>query len=416
MKNNIDAFNKSWFEYAAIFFLTTSLLFVYLSPYWSFEDSSRSASLIRIMLFLTSLFLIPYALLKNIKIGDQLIKAGPVNVLLSVLFLYLFISAFFVSEDYQPARRLLVLVFLFLPFVFLNLSAQFLRNIIMLVAVVIAMFAALSLINQYIQDGLPAGYRKGGLVSSGISGIASFGNTIVAAMHYAIGFTLLIFLFFTETKRVLLWLWSVLLVFVVIYIALTFARSAWVTCLVASFVVYALTFNKAKIRFYILPAFLLLALSYFASKIIGYEIGQRGLTHRDEIWINVISQIKGHWVFGHGLSTPFEPIPTLGGRVLVHNSHNVYLEIIYQTGLIGLLLYLSVLFSVIYTLFKAYLMKVYDDTSVLLLALLVSVSVVMLTELNSWIHSPNLLWMWLWAPIALSLSFERKLIKPRCNK
>jgi len=115
MKNNIDAFKKSWFEYAAIFFLTTSLLFVYLSPYWSFEDSSRSASLIRIMLFLTSLFLIPYALLKNIKIGDQLIKAGPVNVLLSVLFLYLFVSAFFVSEDYQPARRLLVLVFLFLP-------------------------------------------------------------------------------------------------------------------------------------------------------------------------------------------------------------------------------------------------------------------------------------------------------------
>lgn len=407
VENNI--LRESWLENSVIALLTISLFFIYLSPYWSFEDSSRSASLIRIMLFLTSLFLIPYALLKKIKVNGQLIKTGPVNVLLSALFLYLFVSAFFVSEDYQSARRLLVLIFLFLPFIFLNLSAQFLRNIIMLVAVVIAMFAALSLINQYIQDGLPAGYRKGGVVSSGISGIASFGNTIVAAMHYAIGFTLLIFLFFTETKRVLLWLWSVLLVFVVIYIALTFARSAWVTCLVASFVVYALTFNKAKIRFYILPAFLLLALSYFASKIIGYEIGQRGLTHRDEIWINVISQIKGHWVFGHGLSTPFEPIPTLGGRVLVHNSHNVYLEIIYQTGLIGLLLYLSVLFSVIYTLFKAYLMKVYDDTSVLVLALLVSVSVVMLTELNSWIHSPNLLWMWLWTPIALSLSFERKL-------
>lgn len=408
IKNN--TFKKVWLECSAIVLLTTSLLFIYLSPYWSFEDSARSASLIRIMLFLTSLFLIPYIFSKNTRFNKQRIKIAPVNILLSALFLYLFTNAFFISEDYQSARRLLVLVFLFLPFVFLNLSTLFVRNIIMLIAVVIAIFAAYSLINQYMQGGLPTGYRQGELVSSGKDGIASFGNTIVAAMHYAVGFTLLTFLFFTENKRVLLWLWSALLVFVVTYIALTFARSAWVACLVASFVIYALTFNKTKIRFYILPVFLLLILSYFASNFIGYEVGQRGLTYRDEIWIDVISQIKGHWIFGHGLSTPFEPIPTIGGRVLVHNSHNVYLEIIYQTGLVGLLLYLSALCAAIYTLFKAYLLKVYNDTSVLILALLVSVSVVMLTELNSWIHPPNLLWMWLWTPIAMSLSFERKLI------
>lgn len=411
MENKRNILKKNWLEYSVITLLTTSLLFIYLSPYWSFEDSSRSASLIRIMLFLTSVFLIPCIVSKSKIVNSQRIKIAPVNILLSVLFLYLFANSFFITEDLQSARRLLVLIFLFLPFVFLNLSAQFVRNIVMFISFVIAMFAAYSLINQYLQGGLPTGYRKGELVSSGINGIASFGNTIVAAMHYAIGFTILAYLFFTESRGLLLWLWAILLSFIVVYIALTFARSAWVTCLVSSLVIYSLTFNKTKVRFYVIPALLLLVLLYFVINFFGYEVGERGLTYRDETWGIIVSRMEGYWIFGYGLSTPFEPISIAGGRQIVYNAHNVYLEIVYQVGLIGLVLYLLTLCAAIYTLFKAYLLKVYSDLSILFLALLIAVSVVMLIELNSWIHTPNLLWMWLWVPIAVSLSFERKINK-----
>lgn len=410
MKNNIDIFKKAWFEYAAIFFLTTSLLFIYLSPYWSFEDSARSASLIRIMLFLTNILLVSHFLMQGRTAKQYRIKTIPLNCLLTVLFLYLFANSFLLSEDLKPVRRLLMYVFLFLPFLIIKLKTQFVRKIVMFIAVVSATLAAYSLVNQYLQGGLPTGYRLGEeLISSGTDGVASFGNTIVAAMHYAIGFTLLTYLFFTESKTLLLWAWSILLAFVALYIALTFARSAWVTCLVGALVIYALTFNKNRIRFYIVPILLLLVSLYFVMNFIDYEFGERGLTYRDEIWMNVISQIKGHWVFGYGLSTPFDIISTQDGKVLVHNSHNLYLEIIYQTGLVGLLLYLVTFFAAIYTLFKAYILKVYSDLSVLFLALLISISVTMLIEMNSWIHSPNLLWMWLWVPVAIALSFERKL-------
>lgn len=413
MTNN--TLKKSWFEFSAIALLVISVLLVYLSPYWSFEDSSRSASLIRITLFLTGLSLVVSFAAKEEIYKNWRFKLAPLNILLAVLFLYLFLNSLFLSHDLQPVRRLILLVFLFLPFVFLNLSTQFVKNIIMLIAVVIAIFAAYSLINQYLHGGLPTGYRQGELVSSGKDGIASFGNTIVAAMHYAVGFTLLTFLFFTESQRILFWLWAFLLSFIVVYIALTFARSAWVTCLVSALVIYALTFNKSKVRFYVIPALLLLILLYFVINFFGYEVGERGLTYRDETWGIIVSRMEGYWIFGYGLSTPFEPISIAGGRQIVHNAHNVYLEIVYQVGLIGLVLYLLTLCAAIYTLFKAYLLKVYSDLSILFIALLIAVSVVMLIELNSWIHSPNLLWMWLWAPIAISLSFERKLISFRSD-
>lgn len=408
MKSKVVS-NKLWIKSCAMASLVISVLLIYLSPYWSFENSSRSTSLIRIGLLLTSLFLAVFFLAKDKCFRSCRLRFSPVSKTLTVLFLYLAFNSLFLSEDLKPIRRLLLLFFLFLPFLFVQINAQVVRKLIILVAVVISAFSVLSIVNQYFQGGLPTGYRKGLLVSSGIDGVASFGNTIVAAMHYAIGFTVLLYLFFTESKRYLLWLWVILASFVALYIALTFARSAWVACLVSALVIYTLTFNKSQLRFLLIPILLFCVLLYFVTNFIGYEVGQRGLTHRDEIWKVIISRMEGNWIFGYGLSKPLEPIPILGGRHIVHNSHSVYLEIIYQVGLVGLFLYLLTLSTSVYTLFKAYLLNIYSDLSVLFLGLLVSISVVMLTELNSWIHTPNLLWMWLWVPIAVSLSFDREL-------
>src|SRR5690554_945287 len=409
MKNSSTSANKSWLKYSALVFLVVSLLLIYLSPYWSFEKSTRSASMTRVTLFLSSLLLLIYHQFNKKRFDQWRVNFAPVNVTLIFLFVYLFGNALFLSTDLQPVRRLAFIVLLCAPFAFLNLNERIIRSFIVLLAVVIAGFALYSLVNHYLKGSLPTGYRKGLLYGSGTDGIGSFMNTIVAGMHYAVGFTLLTYLFFTESKRLLLMLWSVLLTFVTLYIALTFARSAWVACLVSALVIYTLTFNKKQIRFYLTFVLAFCVVSYFFINFLGYEVGQRGLTHRDEIWRIVLTRISEHWIFGHGLSVPFEPIPTKGGKVFVHNSHNVYLEVFYQVGIVGLLLFLSSLFTSIYMLFKAYRYKVYGQLSILFLSMLTSVSVVMLTELNSWIHTPNLLWMWLWVPLAISLAFEKKL-------
>lgn len=411
MNNVHSVFEKNWRERTVFVFLATCIFLVYLSPFWSFEDSSRSVSLIRITLFLTS-FLMVLELFGKLNLVSNLhIKIAPLNLSLFLLFLYLFFNAFLMSESLQPARRLVLYLLLFSPFLLLSLNVDVVKRIIILIAIVISIFAAYSIVNQYFKGGLPSGYRKGELVSSGTDGVASFGNTIVAAMHYAVGYVILTYLFFTESKRFLLWFWSLLLSFVIVYIVLTFARSAWVACLVSGCVIYILTFSKRKARFYIIPILAFLAASYFLMNFASYEVGERGLTYRDEVWKNVVEQINGHWLLGYGLSTPLKPITIADGLMIVNNSHNVYLEIIYQVGLIGLFLYLVTLISAIYILFKSYLFKVYGSLSILLLAALISISVVMLIEMNSWIHTPNLLWMWLWVPLALTLSFENKLTK-----
>lgn len=406
--------NKPWIKNSALVFLTIALLLVYLSPYWSFEKSTRSASMTRLTLFLSSLFLLIYHYYNRNKLSLCRVKLAPLNVTLIALFIYLLGNSLFLSIDLQPVRRLAFIVLLCAPFVFLNLNERTIRSFIALLAVVIAGFAIYSLINHYLKGTLPMGYRKGLLYNSGTDGIGSFMNTIVAGMHYAVGFTVLTYLFFTEYKRLLLMLWSVLLTFVALYIALTFARSAWVACLVSALVMYILTFNKKQKRFYLTFVLAFSVVSYFFINFLGYEVGQRGLTHRDEIWRVVLTRVSEHWIFGHGLSVPFEPIPTKGGEVFVHNSHNVYLEVLYQVGIVGLLIFLSMLLTSIYTLFKAYRYKVYGQLSILFLSMLVAVSVVMLTELNSWVHTPNLLWMWLWVPVAIALAFEKKLSERSC--
>lgn len=392
---------------AAVGWLIFGVLLVYLAPYLWFEDSSRPASLIRISLFMTNALL--FVFLYRTQQTSHRHRIALLNTLVAALLVYLLANTLVLSADLQPARRLLLYALLFCPFLLLRLDERVVHGVLVTIAVVSSGFALYSLINQAMQGGLPAGYRQGGLIGSGTPGIAFFHNTIVAAMHYAIGFSVLVYLFFTETKRSALVVWGVLIAAVSIYIILTFARSAWITCLVSFTVMYALTFNRRQLRFYVVPAILLALLAYFAVNYLGYELKQRGLTHRDEIWRMILSRMDGHWLFGYGLSTPIEPIAINQGRQIVRNSHNVYLEIVYQTGLLGLLLYLSTLLATLYVLIKAYVLKVHGRLSVLFLALLSAVSVVMLTELNSWIHTPNLLWMWLWGPIAVALAFEQSM-------
>lgn len=39
----------------------------------------------------------------------------------------------------------------------------------------------------------------------------------------------------------------------------------------------------------------------FLLNYIGYEVGERGLARRNEIWKASILQIRERWIFGHGL-------------------------------------------------------------------------------------------------------------------
>ena len=138
-------------------------------------------------------------------------------------------------------------------------------------------------------------------------------------------------------------------------------------------------------------------------------MGERGLTYRDELWKETILQMKGNWVFGHGLLNSIGWITIRDGAARYNNSHSLYFEIIYQVGLAGLFLHLCCVASAIYVLFKSFLLGVFGSLSVLFISVLAAISVVMSVDIIGWINSPNLVWMWLWFPLAVSISFERNL-------
>ena len=273
----------------------------------------------------------------------------------------------------------------------------------------ISFSAVFSLFNHYFNGTLPRGYRQGGLIDSGVNGFAGFGNTIVAGMHYAIAFSIVNYLYFTEKNRSFLIVWGVFNFFLFIYIALTFARTAWAAAFVSFFVIFLMTFRKKQLRFYIPIALLIPTFLYFYLNFAGYEFGERGLTYRDEAWLYTLSKMEGYWFFGHGLLNTIGWIPIRGGATQLNNSHSLYLEIVYQTGLVGLFLYLLSIVLSFYTLFKCFLKDIYGNVSVLIIAVLSSISVAMVVDIIGWVNSPGLVWMWLWLPLAVSVAFECKL-------
>jgi len=380
---------------------------VYLAPFVIFEQSSRQAALVRVSLLVSSAIFIGVNL-QSIKtfIHD---RCGYVLLTVSLLFIYLFLNSFFLSDDLKSIRRLILLVFLFIPFLYIDFDERKIRVILALIASVISIFAVFSLLNHYFSGTLPHGYRKGGLIGSGVPGLASFGNTIVAGMHYAIAFSIVTYLYFTEANRLLLIVWGVFKVFVFYYIILTFARTAWVAALVSFLIIFLMTFDRYKIRFYIPLVIFISVLLFFLFNYMGYEVGERGLTARDEIWEVAIIEIKENIFFGHGLLNSIGWISIREGALRFNNVHSLYLEILYQVGVVGLFLYLLCILSAAYVLFKSFLLKVFGNLSVLFIAVLASISVVMSVDIIGWVNSPGLVWMWLWFPLAVCLSFERNL-------
>ena len=391
----------------AMFFLVFAVLLIYLAPFVAFEQSSRQASLVRVSLLISSVLFVTVSF-EGLK-SFCLVRFSYLYFFVLLLFSYLFLNSLFLSDDFKSIRRLLLLLVLFIPFLYVDINERKVRFILIFIVAVISFFAAFSLLNHYINGTLPQGYRRDGLIDSGIPQIASFGNTIISGMHYAIAFSIVTYLYFTERNYFLLLLWGALKLIVIVYIALTFARTAWVAAFVSFIVLFLMTFDKKKIRFYILIMLAVPVVVFFLLNYIGYEIGERGLTHRDKIWKASILKIEENWIFGHGLLNSIGWVCIDDGKRCFNNSHSLYLEIIYQVGLVGLLLYLCCIFSAAYVLFKSFTLKVFGSLSVLFIAVLSSISVVMTVDIIGWINSPGLVWMWLWLPLAVSIVFERKL-------
>lgn len=309
----------------------------------------------------------------------------------------------------QSVRRLVFIAF------FLFMVAKFWREprlpyiLLGVIAVVGAFFATFSLFNLYRLGELSFSYRESALFSSAIPGVADFGNTIVAAMHYAACYCAALWMLLVSRNRYLIMVWSITIATTGLYIIMTFSRTGWVASLIASLILLVLTLYRGEWRRIIpLVAVLVGLLLWFANKYLKYEFYERGLTHRDEIWNTVLLRMESSWLWGHGAGAKLAPIAINEKNMLVHNTHNIYLEVLYQFGLVGLSLVVVVLLMALKELFFSAFSKSNVGCQSYGLALLGAAAVIMFVELNSFASSPNLVWVWLWLPLGIALSILEK--------
>ncbi len=84
-------------------------------------------------------------------------------------------------------------------------------------------------------------------------------------------------------------------------------------------------------------------------------IQEGNLAGREEIWYSILPLLKENWIFGVGRTGYIEYITELFGRI--KSPHNVIIEVLAYSGVIGLLLFLGVLkksFASAYKYYKSY--------------------------------------------------------------
>lgn len=393
-------------------FLVFFFALFFIGFYLTALPGSRHSSAIRVGLLLCML-----ALLTSISWKDfpgtlrarleQLEPAGKVFVFSYMLFFMYFLFCSVLLLHYAGTRRILV-VFLFVSLIAWGLNYTRLRveRIIFLLGMLGAGIGMVFLIKGFILSGHTLSLDPLRLSSSGYSWLATYGNTIIAGLFYAYLLAACAWSYFSSRGRastVFYYTGCVLLLFMIFQ---TGARTAWVASFV-SLMTLCFAFRSTKLKKAAAMTLPIVTLSagYF---IINYKgVVRQGLTYRDDIWAGFIENMSGvgELLFGKGPSASLKFVETPNGVIAFH-SHNVYLEVFYMGGIVGVVAFAALLISMIYNLIK----KVHAGKEVFFIVSVLSGGLVaMFFDFSRVFHSPNLIWLWLWFSVAFSLAkvFEK---------
>lgn len=388
--------SPSYLGRAAAVFSFVTLLAFFIGPfYWPASNAAWAG-------FLRFFTLISVTLYLGYKANIP--KWSGVGFSIIALLVYIALNSIFLEEGVQSVRRIIFIGF------FVFMVANFWREprlpiwLLTSLALIGAVFAGFSLINLYRLGELSSTYRAGAVFSSGVDGVADFGNTIVAAMHYAVCFSAALWLLLRTESRYAVVVWILCSLIIGAYTVMTFARTGWVASLVV-FIVLAIFTLRSKNWRRVIPVLISVSLLFiwFSLTYLDYEL-VRGVTHRDEIWLTVLERAQSHPFFGHGAGQPLEPISIKNGAAFVRTAHSTYMEVLYQFGIVGLLMMLALVLSTITVLSISAIKHRAVLSDVWALAVFVAACIVMLVELNGFVDSPNLLWIWFWFPIGIALS------------
>lgn len=400
--------NSYLYQAGFIYFLAFLVLF-FSGFYITDFDGSSFSSILRIFLAMGVLLLFYILGALGFRDGFRFkectaAKNKYLYVGLTLFFLYILIASVFFSEWSAFRRSVIVLLFLitvgFYTF-YLRFNYERFINFLGVMGFIVG---SLYLYNYLVVSEFSfAGYRNNPVQSTGLSWLANYDNTITAALHLSVLCIATIWGYFNSKNKVVSVFYYVAFFILLLAIVLTFARTAWVAVFTSLliFFMYELKINKLKAIFLYGVLFFLgvvYMVFYYGSDV------NRGLSYRDQIWVglfNNIDSIKG-WVFGMGPAASVSFVEIAGGTTAVH-AHNIYVETIYRNGVLGVALFLLLFFLAA----RSLIVRRESRDKVFFLAVLFGASTSMFFDFSNLIYSPNLIWLWVWFPIAVSLSVKR---------
>lgn len=379
--------------------------------YFSIISGSEHSSLLRIIIAVGILlfFLLQRKALRNITFFrvDSLLKV--------VFFLYigylLALSLFY--EDWKSIRRVLyILLMVFFIYSFSKDLRLKVDRFIVFIPFLAAFIGGAYLCSYYSANGFNIDYKDSAISSTQLGFLADYGNPIIAGLYLSFLVPFCLWSYFNNKNRIISCLYYISIFLILFAVFLTFARTAWLASIisVSVFLLFGIFDKKIKkVLLLILP--FIVAASYYLFYFISYDF-ERGVTYRDQIWIEFVSSISGlqQWLFGRGLDQALDFVKLPDGSIAVH-SHSIYVETLYLTGLVGLFLMCAVLYISIYNLFKS----IRNDQNVLWFSILISLACSMFFDYYNLVHSPNVMWLWFWFPISISLACIRRADKLTCS-
>jgi O-antigen ligase len=145
-----------------------------------------------------------------------------------------------------------------------------------------------------------------------------------------------------------------------ICLILTFSRTSWIS-LIAALIVVSI-FDKKYIKY----ALMISILIFGTDALLGIgranplkAVEDSSFLYRFEVWKTCIEIIKDNFVTGIGFGTLFKHVGDYSIVVSnkIEHSHNLYLQIFTETGILGF----SLFFSLIFTILKKFIIKLYSE-------------------------------------------------------
>jgi putative inorganic carbon (HCO3(-)) transporter len=370
-------------------------LFLQLAGLCFITDGSRYTTIVNLMLFLPALLAV--ALLWSRIDSWQ----RPLNVLLLGLLGWVLIVGLFNhgSED-GTLRWLRVTLYAWLYLQAIGLVMQDRRlwqRLLVAVVLVAGVFAWGSLVQALYVEQRGLEYRAFRLFAWKRNGLADFSNPIVAALYFGVGALVAAHLV-VRTSGLVRWLCLVALVGMLAYQYFTYSRGVWVGVLAGMATLSWFVLSRRQLGVAIAVAAPLLMLMLLLLD----DVGGLEMSYRDLIFRSWLGKINTFWLWGAGAGADVN-ICIEALRHCFNQAHSLYLQFLFEYGLPGLLLLLTL---IVFAVQKAWGRRLQDNMVALGLALMVFTLVVSVANFYVIFVRPGVFWMVFWLPLGILLALS----------